>query len=1090
MGKEPINAHILPALKGEVSNKVSAMKIVGNVAAEANKDLHELEGEILEFWDRNSIYEKVKAKAMKSGRKLYFLDGPPYASAPTIHVGTAWNKILKDSLLRYYRMVGFDVWDKPGFDTHGLPIEILVERTLNVKSKKDIEDVIGIDRFVETCRKVAEDNIKGMTESFRQLGVFMDWKDPYITYTDDYIEAGWHLIKRVHELGLLYRSGRVLHWCPRCETTLADYEVSEYVDLEDPSIYVKFRVKGQENVYLVIWTTTPWTLPANAFVMAHPDLSYAIVEANGEKYIMAEARVPNVMSEAGITNYRIASVVRGKDLEGLEYEHPLEDVVQAQAVLKAYHRVVMAPEAVSATEGTGLVHAAPGHGDVDFEVGSRIGAPAISLVDNQGRMTEQAGKYRGLYFRTEANEAILRDLRERNALLHEGKIVHKYPVCWRCKTPLVLRLTDQWFIAVSKVKDKLIREADTVEWVPSWAKSRLLSILTDVKDWVISRQRYWGIPLPIWVCESCGHVEVVGSVEDLERLGGKRPPSLHRPWIDSVTLRCPKCGGIMKRVPDVADVWFDSGVAFYASLGYPRRKDLFERLMPVDLILEGHDQLRGWFFSLLRVGVLGFDRVPYRRVLVHGFVLDEQGREMHKSLGNYVAFEDLIAKYPRDVVRLYVLRNTTWEDLRFSWRNIELTARDFMIIRNVFAFASLYMSLDGFDPEAVTLESVAGYLEPEDKWLLSRVNSALRGYHRAFDRLEVHEAARIVRDLIVEDISRWYIRLIRRRVWQEEDTPSKRAAYATLYYALRTWLLMAAPLMPFLTEYMYQGLVRPAESGAPESVHLMNMPSPDEKFIDAELEDYMNVIRELSEAAVAARSKAGIKLRRPLRTIYIMPSDERVSAAVKTFTEVLKIATNVKEVKVVGPEFLENLKVYRLEPNYSVLGPDFKKLTKKVIEAISVRQDEVARELLARGYYELDVEGQKVRLEPRHVKVLAKYPEWLEVEETRYGIVALDKRLSEEEQIEGIVREVIRRVQFMRKKLSLPVEAYIDLWISGDDDILQAVKSKEYYLKNEVRAASVTYGEPPAEAYGEEWEVDEKRLKLGLRQREGPRGLS
>ncbi|MGC9209791.1 MAG: isoleucine--tRNA ligase [Acidilobus sp.] len=1056
------------------------MKITDSVAADSSKSLKELESEVIRFWDVNEIYKKVKEKSRKSQRKLYFLDGPPYASAPTIHMGTAWNKILKDSLLRYYRMSGYNVWDKPGYDTHGLPIEIQVEKALGVKTKKDIEEKVGIERFVRSCLSLVEQNVKGLTENFKQLGVFMDWDDPYLTYTDNYIESGWFLLKRASEKGLLYKSGRVLHWCPRCETTLADYEVSEYVNLEDPSIYVKFKVKGQDRTYLLIWTTTPWTLPANAFVMAHPELEYAVVEVNGERYILAKDRVPYVMKEAGVNEYKVVTTMKGKELEGVEYEHPLTDLVPAQQLLSKYHKVVLAPEAVSATEGTGLVHSAPGHGDVDFEVGQRLGVPPVSLVDNQGRMTDDAGKYKGLYFRTEANEAILKDLSERGAIFYSGKIVHKYPVCWRCKTPLVLRLTDQWFIAVSKLKEKLSREVETVEWVPGWAKSRIMEMINNIRDWVISRQRYWGIPLPIWVCERCGHVEVIGSVKDLESLGGQRPPSLHRPWIDDVKLRCPKCGGVMRRIPDVADVWFDSGIAFYASLGYPTEKETFERLMPVDLILEGHDQLRGWFFSLLRVGVIGFDKVPYRRVLVHGFVLDEQGREMHKSLGNYVAVEDLLTQYPRDVVRLYLLRNTTWEDLKFSWRNLEQTARDFTIMRNVFTFASLYMSLDNFDPETVTLSSVKDYLEPEDRWLLSRVNSALRDYRKAFERLEVHEAARIIRDLIVEDISRWYIRLIRRRVWQEEDTPSKRAAYATLYYALTRWLAMAAPIIPFLAEYLYQGFVRPAERNSPESVHLLDMPSPDEDLIDPKLESYMEMIRRLSEAALAARAKAGLKLRRPLKRLYVMPANPDVGKAVELLADVLKTASNVKEVEIVQTGFIENLRAYRVEPNYGALGPEFKKLTKRIVELINERQSEVALSILKAGFYETEVDGVKVRLEPRHVKIIATYPDWLVVNETELGLVALDKRLSEEEQVEGIVREVVRRVQFMRKRLSLPIDAYIDLWVSGDDELVQAIRAKEYYVKSETRAQSLTYGEPPAQAYVEDWEVEEKRLRLGI----------
>lgn len=1055
------------------------MKVPGYLASD-NRPQHDIEDWVFSFWEKNDIYHKIKSLKGNKG-KLYFLDGPPYASASTIHLGTAWNKVLKDALLRYYRMLGYDVWDKPGYDTHGLPIEILVERMYNIKNKKEIETSVGIERFVNTCLNVVKNNIKGMTENFKQLGVFMDWENPYVTYSDDYIESGWYLFKVAHDKGLLYRSQRVLHWCPRCETTLADYEVSEYTELEDPSIYVKFKVKGGDNLYLLIWTTTPWTLPANAFVMAHPDMEYAEVEANGERYVLLKSRVEAVMGEAGITNYKVIRTFKGSELEGLEYTHPLEDIVPAQSVLKKYHRVVMAPEAVVATEGTGLVHSAPGHGDIDFDVGSKLGVPPISVVDNQGRLTEEAGRYKGLYFRTEANEAIINDLQSRGALLHVGKVKHRYPICWRCKTPLVLRTTEQWFIGVSRLRQELLRQLDNVEWVPSWAKSRIASLVTNIEDWVVSRQRYWGIPLPIWVCNSCGHVEVVGSVDDIVRLGGRRPEHLHRPWIDEVTLKCPKCGGTMTRVPDVADVWFDSGIAFYASLGFPRNRDTFNRLMPVDFVLEGHDQLRGWFFSLLRSGVIGFGNVPYRRVLVHGFVLDEQGREMHKSLGNYVAVEDILKKYPRDVLRLYLLRNTTWEDLRFSWHNIDITARDFTIMRNVYAFASLYMSLDGFDPKAVTLDSVKDYLEVEDRWLLSRLNSYLYEYRKRFDGLEVHEAARILRDFIVEDVSRWYLRLIRRRVWEESDTPSKRAAYATLYVALRTWILMAAPIMPFLSEYLYQNFVRPAEPDMPESVHMALLPEPDTSLINKDLEGKMEIIRKITEYALSARMKGGIKLRRPLRTLYISPSSQEVQDAVRELQGLLTQAVNVKEVKVVSSELLNELRVYSLEPEFSTMGPDFKKLTPLVIKALQ-SDPTAAQEILQKGFYDITVNGQKVRVERRHVKIVAKYPEWLLAEETPYGTIALDKRISEQEALEGTAREIIRRVQYMRKQAGLSVDAYIELWINGDEELLTAAKVLEDYVKSETRAIAIHYDSPPEGVKPSEWEVDEKRLSLAIRE--------
>ncbi|GAB6147849.1 isoleucine--tRNA ligase [Stetteria hydrogenophila] len=1028
------------------------------------------------YWSEARIYEKVKAKASKSGRKLYFLDGPPYTSSKEIHIGTGWNKVIKDVFLRYYRMMGYNVWDKPGFDTHGLPIEVQMEKRMGIKTKKEIVEKIGVSRFIEECRRFARENLEGQIEQFKELGVWMDWDNPYITFKNEYINSGWWLIKKAWEKGLLDRDLLVVHWCPRCETTLADYEVSEYKVLRDPSIYVKFKVKGRENEYLLIWTTTPWTLPANAFVMAHPDIRYAKVRVGGDVLILAESRVDHVMREAGVEDYEVVEVVEGRELEGLEYIHPLEDLVDAQKVLSKYHKVVLAPEGVSEHEGTGLVHSAPGHGDVDYEVGKRIGAPVISLVGEDGRMTRDAGKYAGMHFRDEANAEIIKDLRERGALFHAGWVEHRYPVCWRCKTPLVMRATSQWVIRVSKLREVLLREADKVEWKPAWAKMRYLNIIKNVRDWIISRQRFWGIPLPIWVCENCGYIHVVGSVDELEKLSGRRPRDLHRPWVDEVTFKCPRCGGTMRRVPDVADVWFDSGIAFYASLGYPENKELWEKLKPVDFIVEGHDQIRGWFFSLMRSGVVGFGETPYRRVLTHGFVLDEQGREMHKSLGNYVPLRELLNKVPRDIIRMWLMQNTTWEDLRFSWKGLSLMEKDFRIAWNVFAFADLYMSLDGFDPTQYSLESVE--LEVEDRWLLSKLNSLVRDYHKFMEAMEAFEAARRLVKFIVDDVSHWYIRLIRRRVWVEENTPSKIAAYTTLYTALKTWLLLAAPFIPHLTEYIYQRMFREAEGG-PESIHLLELPKADERFIDEKLERHMEVVKSIAEAALAARMKAGIKLRRPVRRLIIAPSTSEAAEAVKELGKILTGVANAKEIEIIGPEFFEKAKVYKLEPKYSEIGPQFKRLTKKVVEIITSNQDEVARSIIEKGYFETVIDGAPIRIEARHVKVKAEYPEWLSVQDSDYGLVGVDLRLSRSEVLEGLAREIVRRIQFMRKKAGYNVSDYIKSYIStSDEEILEAIKEFRDYIMEETRSVEIVLGEG-GEAV-EEWEIDGSKVKIGV----------
>ncbi|MCE4602122.1 MAG: isoleucine--tRNA ligase [Desulfurococcales archaeon] len=1040
-----------------------------------------LEEWVKSFWENERVYRLVKEKSNRSSKKFYFLDGPPYASATSIHIGTAWNKIIKDVVLRYKRMTGHRVWDQPGFDTHGLPIEVKIERKLGITSKKEIVEKIGVDKFIGECRRFVDESIEAMTKQFREIGVFMDWDNPYVTYRDDYIESGWWLIKKAWEKGLLYRGLQVHHWCPRCETTLADYEVSEYRVLEDPSIYVKFPLKGRSGESLLVWTTTPWTLPANAFVMASPTIKYSRVRVGGEVLIMASSRVEAVMKEAGVSEYEILEEIPGAELDGLEYVHPLEKLVDAQRELAPYHRIVMAPEAVSAHEGTGLVHSAPGHGDIDFKVNQeKVGAPLISLVDDTGKMSEGAGKYTGLYFRTEANKAIVEDLERMGALFHKGKVRHRYPVCWRCKTPLVLRATKQWFIRVSALKTPLLKEAKEIRWQPDWAKTRFVNLLKEVRDWVISRQRFWGIPLPVWICQSCNYTHVVGSVDELVEMGGKRPENLHRPWVDQVELKCPKCGGVMKRVPDVLDVWFDSGISFYASLGFPRSR-LWDEMKPVDFIVEGHDQIRGWFFSLLRSGVIGFNSSPYKSVMVHGFALDEHGREMHKSLGNYVDFEELISKVPRDVVRLWVMQTTVWEDLKFSWKGLEEMGRTFNIIWNTFAFASTYMSLDKYDPTTTRLESVEDSLQPEDRWLLSRLNRLIKEYREAMEDMRPHDAARMIKNFIVEDVSHWYIRLIRRRVWEEEDTPSKRAAYTTLYITLRNWLVLAAPFIPFTSEYLYQKLIRPSETESPVSVHLLDMSVPDESRINDDLESDMNIVKRIVEAAASARSSAGIKLRRPVRRIIVAPVKPGVGDAVKRLEHIVREMANTKKVEVVGSEFFEQAKIYDVEPNYKELGPAFKEITPKVVSLIRDHSKEVAETIAKQGRYTASIEGRDVVIERAHVKLNASYPEWLSVKETDIALVGVDTRIEKEEMIEGIAREIVRRIQAMRKELDLPVNAYIEAWITGDGIVVESAKAMENYIANETRSKTIHYTEPPNEAYTREWEVDEGRVKIGIR---------
>lgn len=1050
------------------------MGSVGEI--KGNYQPHELESRISRFWRDNRIYVKVR-EMLKDRPKFYFLDGPPYPSSGVPHIGTVWNKVMKDLVVRVMRMKRFNVRDQPGYDTHGLPIEVTVEKMLGLQSKKDIVEKIGIEEFINKCRALAQSNAREMSRNFEDVGVSLDWENPYYTLNPKYIELGWWLIREAYKKGLLSRGLRVVHWCPRCETVLADYEVAEYRDLEDPSIYVKFPVRDKENEYILIWTTTPWTLPANTGVMVNPGVEYVKVYYKGETYILARERVKHVFEgELGVRDYEIIDSFKGRELEGLRYEPPLKDEVTIQSKLLQHpnsFKVVLSDKYVTVYEGTGCVHTAPGHGQEDFEVGREYGLPVVSPVDNSGRFTDDAGKYSGLTVR-EANEAIISDLEKKGLLLHASKIVHKYPVCWRCKTPLILRATEQWYIKVSQLKNRMLEEAEKIDWVPSWALERFKNWLNNVRDWVISRQRYWGTPLPIWECKNCGEIVVVGGLEELRKYAGdlRELEDLHKPWIDNVVFKCKKCGGVVERVPDVLDVWFDSGIAFYASLG---SLEEWDKLKPVDLILEGHDQIRGWFFSLLRTGVLGFDKTPYRRVLVHGFMLDESGREMHKSLGNYVEPSEVVEKYGRDTLRLWLLQNTVWEDARFNWRGIEQSFRDLLVMWNVYVFASTYMSIDNFNPKKVKLEDIAEHLSLEDKWVLSRINRLTLNVDRAFENLRIHDAVRMLRNFIVEDVSHWYVRLIRRRVWVEEDDPNKLAVYYTLYYVLKKFLTLIAPFTPFIAEEIYLKMFKPAEEGLPESVHMMEWPRPEYEWVDDRLEEDMEVVKKIVEAGLSARNRVGIKVRQPLPALYVISGNSRVEEIVEKYYTIISSQVNVRNVEYRSLGEVGGFKRYKIQPIYKVLGPIFRDKMKSLLKVLEEDADKIAVRLLESGEVEVEVEGEKHLITRDMVEVVEEPVAGFSVEEFEYGSVALDVKVDEEELAEGLARDVVRRVQFMRKELKLPVTANVEVYIQTSD-----MKGIEYlerynnYISVETRASKLTISsKPPSKSYDlvREWDI-------------------
>ncbi|MEM4217635.1 MAG: isoleucine--tRNA ligase [Candidatus Methanomethylicaceae archaeon] len=1051
------------------------MSVIGEIPKDY--DAKGFEKEIFEFWVKEKIPEKAR---LKGNQKFYFLDGPPYVTNP-IHVGTAWNKSLKDAYIRYFKMRGYQVRDQPGFDMHGLPIEVMVEKKLGIKTKKEIE-ALGIENFVNACKKFALENLKVATSQFQNLGVWMDWDRPYRTLDNSYIESVWWLIKRADERGLLEKGNKIVHWCPRCETVLAGYEATdEYREVEDDSIYVKFRLEGKEKDYIVIWTTTPWTLPANVAVMVNPDFMYAKVKVGDETYIVAEDRVGAVFMDE---KYEVVERIPGSKLSGLRYVPPLLEEVPKQRELSPAHFVVLSDLYVTLEEGTGCVHTAPGHGEEDHEVGEVYGLPDFCPVDERGRFTADGGKYAGKEVRG-ANKEIIDDLKRKGLLLKMEKTRHRYPHCWRCKTPLILRIASQWFIKVTEIKERMLEENEKVDWVPEWAgKARFGNWIKNAKDWVISRQRYWGVPLPIWVCGKCGKHDVIGSFSELKEKAIDKigEIDLHRPWVDYIKIRC-TCGHEMERVNDVADVWMDSGSASFASLHYPSEPKEWEKWWPVDMILEGHDQTRGWFYTLMVCGIIAFDSVPYRRVLMHGFTIDQDGRAMHKSLGNVVYPEEVIEKYGRDTLRWYELGCTTWEDLKFTWKSVEETSRFMGILWSTFYFASLYMSLDKFSPEEYSLSKVSGWLKDEDRWILSRLERLIKNVTESMNGLRVFEAVRELEYFMKEELSRWYIKLIRKRTWTETEDPDKIAAYATLYEVLFNYLKMVAPIAPFVSEKIYQGMFR-TRSEMPISVHMLEWPSFDDKWLAPELEEEMQIVKEIIEASYSARQSARIKTRQPLRRLMVVSKDESVIRAISRLKRIVLDQANVKEVEVLSPDEEEKMKEIKLVANPSIIGPIFRGKTKTVAEIID-RMDgrEILRNLREGKAVIFEVDSEKFELKKEYVTVQESVPENYKGAGFRFGTVYIDTTKDKDLMAEGLMRDVIRRIQEMRKRAALKVDAYIKVWVGvPSEEVKGLIMDKIKGISTEVRAKEmyVSIGSIERGTYKDEWQIDGEEFFIGI----------
>ena len=1064
----------------------------------ANFDAKGIEQEVRAYWRTHDTYKKVKHQR-STGKPFFFVDGPPYTTGH-IHLGTAWNKIIKDSILRWYRMNGRDVIDRAGYDMHGLPIEVKVEKELGFVSKKDIE-TFGIQPFIEKCREFAEKNKLLMDAQFGNLGVWLDFANAYQTVRPEYIEAAWWTLARADEKGMLERGYRVVNWCPRCETAIADAEV-EYWDETDPSIFVKFPLTGKQDEYLVIWTTTPWTLPANVAVAVSKDFIYAQVRAvkdtHGEILWIADDLVESVLKKGRYKDYTILDKQPGAALVGREYESPLAEYVPLQKQIR--HRVV--PADFVAMENTGMVHIAPGHGWDDFVLGAKEGLSVVCPVDGAGHFTDEAGRFAGMFVK-DADADVLAALGDN--LIAKTSLVHRYGHCWRCKTPIIYRATSQWFIKAADMRDKMLDEVAEVTWYPEWAGSaRFHDWIKEARDWCISRQRYWGIPIPVWVCTECNRYRVIGTIRELEDASGMPMKDPHRPYVDSVTVPC-TCGGTMKRVEDIFDVWFDSAVASWATLGYPGNTDEFEKLWPAEFITEGQDQTRGWFYSQLGASTVAFGKAPYRSVLMHGFALDAEGKKMSKSFGNVVSPEEVIAKVGVDVLRLYVLSSSApWDDLKFNWEGVSTVNRAVNILWNVYRFPLPYMILDAFEPATTTgiwdgnyVSSHVAKMPDEDRWIISQVNSLATQVDTEMKGCQLHRATRALTSFILEDLSRRYIQLIRERMWLEGESESKLFAYETMYYVMRRLLGLMAPFTPHLTEGIYRNLRCVHD---PESVHMLDWFAGDAALVDAGLEAAMETVRSFDEAVANARQAGKRKLRWPVAEVVVVTGSDTVKDAIERLNSVCMDRANARKVSVVMGRW-ERIG-WIAKPVMKALGKGFGKdsfRVKGLIEAedgnrLKVKIDLGQTVKLGSGIkvgadYMTDIGGDAVfEIGPEHVTFAEKMPENVFCAPMQDATVYVDVALTPELESEGYAREVIRRIQEMRRQLDLAVEDFITADVIVNDPRICALISdnQKPVIADEVRARRLTIrtaAEPNAGSPSQlekDWDVEGVQMMIGI----------
>jgi isoleucine--tRNA ligase len=1021
----------------------------------------EREKEVEKFWEDEEIFEK-SIEDRKDSPTYMFYDGPPTANGKP-HIGHVLTRVIKDMIPRYRTMKGYKVPRKAGWDTHGLPVELEVEKKLGLDGKEQIE-AYGLEPFIKECKESVW-KYKGMWEEFSGVvGFWADMENPYVTYENNFIESEWWALKQIWDKGLLYKGFKVVPYCPRCGTPLSSHEVAQgYKDVKEKSAIVKFKVKG-EDAYFLAWTTTPWTLPSNVALCVNPVETYVRVRKEGTTYIMAEALVEKVLE----SDFEILDRFDGKSLEYKEYE-PLFDFVDPKK--KAWF--VTCDDYVTLTDGTGIVHIAPAFGEDDSRIGRKYDLPFIQLVNSKGEMTKET-KWEGVFVK-KADPLVLKDLKENGKLFAAPTFEHSYPHCWRCDTPLIYYARESWYIKMTEVKDDLIRNNQTINWIPeSIGKGRFGDWLENVQDWAISRNRYWGTPLNVWQC-SCGAMHSIGSIEELKSMSENCPEhiELHRPFIDAVTIKCPECGGQMKRVPEVIDCWFDSGSMPFAQHHYPfENKEVFEQQFPADFISEAVDQTRGWFYSLLAVSTLIFNKAPYKNVIVLGHVQDENGQKMSKSKGNAVDPMDALREYGADAIRWYFYINSApWLPNRFYGKAVQEGQRKFMgTLWNTYAFYVLYAEIDQFDPTKHKLEY--DQLTVMDKWLMSKLNSLIKEVDEDLANYKVTEAARALQ-VFTDEMSNWYVRRCRDRFWAKGMEQDKVSAYMTLYTALVTLSKLAAPMIPFMTEQIYQNLVRNVDKSAPESIHLCDYPQVNEQLIDKKLEVDMDEVLDIVVLGRAARNEANIKNRQPIADMYVK-SDNVLD---KFYTDIIKDELNVKQVSF--RDDVEDFVNYTFKPQLKTVGPKYGKQLGKIKEALAHLDGPAAmKKLKSDGALEFDFDGEKISLTMDDLLIETAKSENFVSQEDNQVTVVLDIRLTPELIEEGFVREVISKVQTMRKEAGFEVTDHIILSQSDNDKLAEIIKANVDQVKSETLADDIVFGS--VSGYNKHWNLNGESVLLGV----------